>query len=306
MNIREWTLPVYTILTQLAAGSLFTLWVIRTCTFIKFERKEMDRIIRIPILIILITAVVAIIGAHFHLSRPFLSFLAISNFHTSWLSRELVFNLLFLFSTFLLWILVWFTKGHNKIKTIMGWAGIIFGCTTDYCMSRIYLLSSQPAWNTPLTTLSFFTTMILLGVVTIPELLEMDLIYSKSRQNENQGVRVQIILKSLNWIILIAIGMVIVTIGLNYFQIVSLRNGDISAQTSLKLLLDLYLPLFIIRFAFLFIGVGWLVYIGAASKRVKNVSEKLATPIFMACQLVVIAEILDRFLFYAIHVRVVI
>jgi anaerobic dimethyl sulfoxide reductase subunit C (anchor subunit) len=306
MNIREWTLPFYTILTQLAVGSLFVLWVIRIYGNNKIGWEEMDRIIRIPILIILVTAVIGIIGAHFHLSRPFLSYLAISNYHTSWLSRELVFNLLFILASGIIWALAWFTKGHNQINTFLGWAGIFFGLATDYCMSRIYQLSSQPAWNSPLTTISFFAATILLGVVTIPELLVMDLIFSKNRQNDNKDMRSQIIHGSLNWLIFISIGMVIVTIGLNYFQIISLQNGNISAQTSLKLLLDLYFPLFVGRFAFLFIGVGWLVFIGIASTHGRDAPEDLSTPVFMACLLVLIAEILGRFLFYAIHVRVVI
>ena len=40
MNIREWTLPVYTILTQLAAGALFVLWVIRTLSNSKYGGRR--------------------------------------------------------------------------------------------------------------------------------------------------------------------------------------------------------------------------------------------------------------------------
>ena len=161
MNIREWTLPVYTILTQLAAGALFVLWVIRTLSNSKYGREEVNRIIKIPILIILITIIAGITGAHFHLSRPYLSFLALRNFHSSWLSRELVFNLFFIFSVGCLWTLLWFVNGHNKLKTVLGWVAILFGFATEYCMSRIYLLPSQPAWNSPLTIVSFLETMLL-------------------------------------------------------------------------------------------------------------------------------------------------
>src|SRR5450759_773392 len=96
MNIREWALPVYTILTQMAVGALFVLWVIRTVWNLKYGKEYVDQVLKIPILIILVTAIAGIIGAHFHLSKPYLSFLALLNFKSSWLSREVGFNLIFI------------------------------------------------------------------------------------------------------------------------------------------------------------------------------------------------------------------
>ena len=303
MNIREWTLPVYTILTQLAAGALIVLWVIRTLSNSVYGREEVDRIIKIPILIILITIIAGIIGAHFHLSRPYLSFLALRNFRTSWLSRELVFNLFFILSVGCLWSLFWFENGQNTLKTVLGWVAISFGFATEYCMSRIYLLPSQPAWNSPLTPVSFFETTLLLGVMTVPVLLIMDLRFSKSQQQENQNVRHRIIQGSFDWLAAIAVVMVIAIAVLNYFQISSLRTGNPSAQTTLDLLLELYQPLLVIRFALLFVGVGWLGTSVVLSHRRSKGTEELMMPVFIACLLVMIAEILGRFLFFAIHVR---
>ena len=39
MNVREWALPVYTILMQMAVGGLFVLWVIRGWSVIKFTKR---------------------------------------------------------------------------------------------------------------------------------------------------------------------------------------------------------------------------------------------------------------------------
>jgi len=87
MNVREWALPVYTILMQLAVGALFVLWSIRALARFKMNSNEIDRMMQNPIFIISFTILIAIIGAHFHLSRPFHSFLAALNFRSSWLSR---------------------------------------------------------------------------------------------------------------------------------------------------------------------------------------------------------------------------
>jgi len=95
MNVREWALPVYTILIQLAVGAVFVLWVIRAYALRKFNPGEIDRITRNPILVIFFTVFVAMVGSHFHLSKPFHSFFAVRNFATSWLSREVFFTMIF-------------------------------------------------------------------------------------------------------------------------------------------------------------------------------------------------------------------
>ena len=93
MNIREWTLPVYTILTQLSTGALLFIMIIRLLRRKTISLEDMDYTTKIPILIIFITALFAVGFAHLHLSKPFLSFTAIRNIETSWLSRELLFKL---------------------------------------------------------------------------------------------------------------------------------------------------------------------------------------------------------------------
>ena len=87
MNVREWALPVYTILMQLATGAILMLWILRWLASPKFSPSEMDRIIRNPVMVILVTIIVAMGASHFHLSKPLHSFYAFRNFQTSWLSR---------------------------------------------------------------------------------------------------------------------------------------------------------------------------------------------------------------------------
>jgi anaerobic dimethyl sulfoxide reductase subunit C (anchor subunit) len=295
MNIREWTLPIYTILTQLASGALFVLWVIRTLSIPQYGRQEVDRIMRIPVFIILVTILGGITGAHFHLSRPF---------RTSWLSRELVFNLFFIFSEGCLCILYWSSFGNKKYITFLGWVAIFFGFATDFCMSRIYMLPSQPAWNSPFTIISFVQTTFLLGVMAVPVLLIMDSIFSKSRLQDNQVIRARTIRASFDALAVIAFLLVITIVVVNLFQISNLRYGNESARTAMKLLVVLYQPLFIIRIVFLFVGVLWLgITVFLWNSRMRE-PERLMTPVFIACLMVMVAEILGRFLFYAVHVRV--
>jgi anaerobic dimethyl sulfoxide reductase subunit C len=303
MNFREWALPLYTILTQLAVGALSGLWVIRTLSMPKYGKGEVDRIIKIPVLIILITIVTAINGAHFHLSKPYLSFMAVSNLRTSWLSREIFSNMFFIFCVAGLCLLLWFRARHLKLITILGWVAIGFGLTTDYCMSRIYLLPAQPVWNSPLTPISFLMTMVLLGAVTIPVLMNMEFRFSKSRLKESDVTRQTIIPITVVWLAVIAVVTAVAIACLTYFQVKSFRGGNASSLAALDLLLGIYNPLFIIRFAMLFLGTGLLGVTAIRLHKKKKKLEEISDQIFIACLLVMIAEIFGRFLFFAIHVR---
>ncbi|HKZ44836.1 MAG TPA: DmsC/YnfH family molybdoenzyme membrane anchor subunit [Anaerolineales bacterium] len=304
MNIREWTLPVYTILTQLSTGALLFIMIIRLLRRKTLSQEDIDYSTQIPILIIFITVILAIGFAHLHLSKPFLSFTALRNLATSWLSRELFFNLIYILLIGALSGALWFYKGHFTLKTILGWLAILAGFGTEYCMARIYMIPSQPAWNTFLTPLSFFFTTLILGVMTVPVLMMMDLIFKKSLSLEKTSIHIRQVTSSLNWLSILAIIFSICMSILIFYQTAILFGGSPAAQTSLLLLTEIYKPLFILRLLLMFIGTGWLGITSIQYYRGKILVENLLTHVFTACLLVLVAEILGRFLFYAIHVKV--
>lgn len=304
MNIREWTLPAYTILTQLSVGALLVIWVIRALNINEFGSEKTDQAIKIPVLILFSTAIFAIIFAHFHLSRPYLSFLALRNIGSSWLSRELLANLIYVIFLGLLLASLWSIKARNNTITFLGWLAILCGFITEFCMSRIYLLPSQPAWDSLLTPISFLMTTFLLGVLTVPLLFTMDLIFKKAQGQESAVINSQLIDRSLGKLAILAVTLCILMVTIVSLQIALLFSGNAAAQTSLDLLLNIYQPLLIIRLVFLFIGAGWLSFVAARHHHIKLAAESLILQAFITCLLVLVAEILGRFLFFAIHVRV--
>jgi DMSO reductase anchor subunit len=86
-------------------------------------------------------------------------------------------------------------------------------------------------------------------------------------------------------------------------EVNSLRGGDASALASLKLWLGIYRPLFSIHLGLMFAGVALFVLTAWMLHRNKKLVYELVTPTYLACLLVIISEILGRFLFYATHVR---
>jgi anaerobic dimethyl sulfoxide reductase subunit C (anchor subunit) len=303
MNVREWALPVYTILMQLAVGAMLGLWLIRAVAIRKHGRSTTDFIIRIPVLAVLLTIIAAIIGSHFHLSRPVFSLLATLNLRSSWLSREVVFTISFFLIVGTIAYLQWFTYGRSRLMTILGWLGVLTGSLSIYSMSHIYLLPTHSSWNSPLTVISFLLSALILGVTAVAVLLVMDLRVSEVAGAAGTAVRRQIVQQSFVWLAGVAGITAVITLFLNLILILNLSQGELSAQTSFVLLLGLYQPLFGLRYIALFTGVGWFGLTAFVLLRRRKPQFEMTPAIYLACLLVLISEILGRFLFYATHVR---
>ena len=208
MNVREWALPVYTILMQLAVGALFVLWLAHSFAASKFSSHELNRINRNPILVIAFTAVVAMGGSHFHLSRPFHSFLAVLNFRSSWLSREIVFTLFFFLTILSLLYFTYFQTHRGRLINGLGWMASLFGCVVVYCMARIYLIPTQVAWNSTSVIASFFVTSLTLGAMTIALLMVLDLKFAEIKKSDDVELRMQVIKHSFGGLTVLTIALV--------------------------------------------------------------------------------------------------
>ncbi len=304
MNVREWALPVYTILMQLSEGTILMLWIVRAANMSRLGQVAINRIVKIPIVIIFLTTLVAMTGAHFHLSRPFHSFLAVLNFHSSWLSREIVFTLLFSVTLGCLLWLHWFASGNVWVISVFGWLAILLGIVMIYCMSQIYLLPTQTAWNSPVTILSFYVTMFILGSIALPAILLIDLSFSTVLELEQLEQRTlivrQVLIRSTYASAIAWITMVV----LNIYQISILRMGDQWAQTSFELLTSLYLPLLAMRLMLPLAGIVWQAISVFRVIRGNRDVKELMIPVYSACISVLVGEILGRFLFYATHIRI--
>ena len=305
MNLREWALPVYTILFQIAIGSLFILWVIRTLYKEKYSEKVLDKIVHRPVLVIFFTMIIALLGAHFHLSNPLQSFLTVRNFLHSWLSREIIFNVLTFLTCGALIDQLNTSAGKSRRRiTILGWMVISFGAASIFCMSSIYRLATQPSWNQLGTVLLFLFSAIITGVMASIAFLVMDAIFIKDIEPDPDEVRNTVILESLGWLPYLGIFAVIAITTINVLQILFHNAGGGMADSSMELLFGLYLPLFIFRFAFLLVGLGTFIFVSKRLLKKQNNSSDLVIPVYVACFFVVLSEILGRFLFYATHVRI--
>jgi anaerobic dimethyl sulfoxide reductase subunit C (anchor subunit) len=251
----------------------------------------------------MITILTAMIGSFFHLSRPELSFLALINLGKSWLSREIVFTVLFLGAVAALWFLQANVDHKKNLKSLLGWAAVLFGISATFCMTQLYLLPTQASWDSPFTILSFYSSMVLLGASAGITMLTVDLRYTQILLPQNIGAQSQMITRSMPGF---AITMILTGVGIvaQYgFLIETLGAGGPTAQASVQLYLGLYQPLLIFRLITMIAGIGWLVVAIVRTLRNKINITNFTFHAYMACLLMLVGEILGRFLFYATHIR---
>ncbi len=304
MNVREWALPVYTILMELAVGALLVLWVIRSVTGKKFSPDQIDRVLRNPLLVILVTVALAMIGAHFHLSRPLYSFYAIRNIRSSWLSREVLLTVIFFWSVVTLWLYSRYRPHRRRLIGGLGWVTVLIGLALIYCMARIYLLPTQLAWNSATVIISFYWTALLLGCMAIACLLVLDLKFAEVQKDDHIELRARVIDSTILWLAGISFVLAVLEMAMTGYQLQNMVRGDPTLQTSLRLILRLYAPLFIARLLLLTVTPVWMGYAVLRIRRSGLISRDLVMPVYFSCLFLLIAEIIGRFLFYATHIRV--
>lgn len=304
MNVREWALPVYTILMELAVGALLVLWVIRFASGKRFSPDQIDRVIRNPLMVILVTVALAMVGAHFHLSRPFYSFYAVRNLRSSWLSREVLLTVIFFWSMVSLWLLSRYRPHRRRLIGGLGWLTILIGLVLVYCMARIYLLPTQLAWNSKTVIISFYGTALLLGSMAIACLLVLDLKFAEVQQADNIDLRSKVIDSTILWLAGTSLVLAVLEVAMTGYQLQNMARGGPTLQTSLQLILRLYAPLFIARLLLLSGTPLWMGYSILRIRRSRLISQDLIMPVYFSCLLLLVAEIIGRFLFYATHIRV--
>jgi anaerobic dimethyl sulfoxide reductase subunit C len=102
----------------------------------------------------------------------------------------------------------------------------------------------------------------------------------------------------------LTVTLVGLSLAIIFVQICLLAQGDLIARTSLSLLVDLYLPLFLMRILFLVYASVSLAYAVTRMYGLQSTPQSLMTPIYLSCLLILVGEIIGRFLFYATHIRV--
>lgn len=166
MRNKDWTLVFFTVLSQLSVG------IILCFTWLAFFEVE-TRFVGLtgldstnPVLLALLFVGVATVVSPLHLGKPSNAPRSLNNLKGSWVSREIL--ALAVYSTSLVVILV---LGLNfqrfEFLPHLLVLSSVFGILFIWMMTRIYLIPTIPPWNSAYTGLSFASTAVCLGLVTI-------------------------------------------------------------------------------------------------------------------------------------------
>jgi anaerobic dimethyl sulfoxide reductase subunit C (anchor subunit) len=110
---------------------------------------------------------VAMLFSLLHLGTPRNAWRSAANLRASWLSREILCALLFAGTGAAFAVSRWSGAGSAGLRTLLAIAGALSGIALVYAEARVYRIRTVPCWDTPLTTVSFFATALLLGPLAV-------------------------------------------------------------------------------------------------------------------------------------------
>jgi anaerobic dimethyl sulfoxide reductase subunit C (anchor subunit) len=304
MNARDWALITFTILTQMSVGSFLVLGIVHYYANRKAGMKEADRLSDYALLAIVVTFGLALLASLLHLGNPLNAPRAVTHLATSWLSREILFGVIFGVLAVVFAFMQWRKISSFAVRNVIAWVAAIVGLVLVYVESQVYMLPTEPSWNSLATPISFFTTSLLLGSFAMGAAFVANYAYLQRKDPEETKVQSELLRGALRGItvasvVLLGVEFVVIPIYVAY-----LATGSAAAIASAKLMVGPFGLVFVLRLVFAFVGAGilgvFLYQITQAAGKEKTVGY-LAYSAFV---LVLVAEVLGRFLFYATRVRI--
>ncbi len=167
MYKNDWSLIIFTLLTQMSVGIILVLTVLYFYPQSSLQPFCEGIVILSPHFIALAAIVLATFISFLHLGYPANAFNAANNFASSWLSREILGIGLFGVGVLLIFLQFWLGWESALFQKFVFVFGSALGLLLIYFMSRIYMIRTIPAWNTWFTPFHFFMSALVLGLMVV-------------------------------------------------------------------------------------------------------------------------------------------
>jgi len=305
MNTSDWSLVIFTLLAQMSVGAFLLLGAVHFFAARAAGIEEADKMSDRALLPIGAVLVAGFIASLLHLGNPLNAPRALTHIGSSWLSREILFGVLFAIAGFLFAVLQWRKILSPTLRNLIAIVAGLLGLGLVFTMSMVYYsLPAVPGWNTLATPLWFFATTFLLGALSIGVAFVANYTILKRKSDAALETQVSLLNGSLRWLSLVAIVMAGVHFVVTPLFTASLATTNTpAAQETASMLLGEFGLLFALRMILVFVGAGILglfLYQNAVREdRIATVSL-LAYTAFLT---VLASELLGRFLFYATYAR---
>jgi anaerobic dimethyl sulfoxide reductase subunit C (anchor subunit) len=305
MNAREWALVIYTLLVQMSVGSFVVLGIVHFYAIRKTNMEQADRLSNRALLAIGPILVLGILASLFHLGNPINAPRAITNLASSWLSREIFFTVLFAIFGASFAFAQWRKISTFAVRNIIAWIAALLGLALVYSMSHIYMLPTQPAWDSLATPIQFFTTAFLAGALAVGSVFVANYAYVRRKEPECAEIQCGLlrdVVRAIAVVSVLLLGVEVLVYPLQMAYLVS--TGIPAALQSISLTFSQYGVLLALRLVLAVLGAG---IFGLFLFRYASITGKEVTMgnlVYAAFVLVLASELVGRYLFYATHLRI--
>ncbi len=301
MSIHDWALVIFTILAQMSVGAFLVLGIVHYFARRKAGMEQADHLSDRALVAIIVTLGLGMLASLFHLGNPLYAPRAVTNLATSWLSREILSGVIFAVLGVAFSAMQWFKWGTFASRNIVAWLAAVAGLALVFCMSQVYMLPNQPAWNSLATPISFFATTFLLGGLALGVAFVINYAYIQNKNPGSADVQCDLLRAALKGISIASIVLVGLILVIQPLYMGYLAVGPKSAVASARLIMGAYGAFYFIRLALVFIGAGVFgafLYITTEQAGKVRMMSYLTYGAFV---LVFVAELMGRMLFYLTH-----
>lgn len=167
--MEEFELPLvfFTVLSQWAVGIVLVITLLEWIKPDYLEKQKLE-IFRLPALTAFPLAVIATLASMLHMGYPYKSYLSITGFQHSWLSREII-AILVLNATLAAFTWIWWKHINNSsLRKWIGTLSSVIGITTICVSAQVYYqMPIHPTWHSWTTFASFILTGGIIGALYV-------------------------------------------------------------------------------------------------------------------------------------------
>lgn len=162
MNGREWPLVLFTLIGQAAAGlAFFLILPLYFFPALTNDRSLAGLRLGAPLMILAILGAAALLSL-FHLGNPARAVRVLANTGASWLSKEILAEIILLGALAGLAFLAW-KAPDSPAGITLAVLVVAEAAAFVYSMGKIYTIPAVPEWNSAATRVSFFASALGLG-----------------------------------------------------------------------------------------------------------------------------------------------
>jgi len=162
--LKEWPLVAFTVLGQTAVG-IFVFFHLPFLARFRTPTYGWRITWLVTLALVLLLAGLAVLVSFFHLRHPLRARFALSNLRSSWLSREILFELVFMALVGAAGWLAWSRAPSAGSVWVLVAAASLAGGLFLASMAKLYMLPALPVWRQGYTPVSFFLTSFALGAL---------------------------------------------------------------------------------------------------------------------------------------------